>query len=657
MCGICGFVRCGNTTSPVERRLGLQTYLKRMVDIQSHRGPDGYDIFLREHQRYAVGLGHNRLSIIDLSDNARQPLRNEDGTVWITYNGEIYNYLTLRTKLKKAGHQFVSASDTEVLVHGYEEWGTGLFARLDGIFAFAIWDDRSKSLFLCRDYFGVKPLHYYLGTNTLRFSSEIKAILSDDTLKRDANNQAIHNLVNLRYNVSQETLFKGIFRLKPGTFAVYTDVRFHEKKYGPALPEPDSTIDRQTAVQGIQQRLIGAVQKQLISDVPVGINLSGGMDSGTLAAIRGKILGETGFHTFTLGFPSERNEMDDAGYLAKELDTNHHPLFAAPDFLAGLPLLIWHLEEPKINAMQSFLLSHLVSKHVKVVFSGLGGDELFAGYNCHRLIRLGETIGAGIPLSIRERTFPKWRKMVFDLQQKTGKLYLDEPRRSLQMLFSTGNPTDFYLIPRNAWDGDEKMWTSVYDRSFLKTRPNPVPEYFEKYFLGCAIPDLEKTLQAEFWTKMIDDLLLNEDRVFMANGVESRVPFLDKDLVHFAFSIPADLKIEHGVTKTLLKKAMHGTLPDWMINQKKAGFQVSSYTLFKKGLRDLVKQTLTKACVRERGIFNFGYIEQIINAKPCRSMRWHYFFLLLLVGLEYWFRIFVDRSLKIEPFVSDGHTK
>lgn len=648
MCGICGFVRWGKSGRRLENKSCLEAYITRMVNAQRHRGSDDHGVFVRLSDEFSIGLGHTRLSIIDLSEKAHQPLHNEDGTIWITFNGEIYNYLTLRKTLIEKGHSFFSLSDTEVLVRAYEEWGKDFVRLLDGIFAFAIWDDRKKILLLCRDYFGVKPLHYHKEGDTLRFSSEIKAMLTDSQLKPEVNYQVVHNLVNLRYNPSDETLFKGIYRLKPGHLALFQGGRFSVERYAPSLPEPDYKMDIESATDGILHHFTVAVKKQLVSDVPVGISLSGGIDSSSLAAIRTNALDEKGFPTFTLSFASEADEAGVARKLAEELGSDHHTVFAAPDYLSRLALIVWHLEEPKINAMQGFLLSRFVSNYVKVTFSGLGGDELFAGYNYHKFIKWGEIYGNLMPAAFTNKLFPALGKAVLSLQQKTGRLSWDEIRRGIQMVFTTGDAARFYLIPRNAWDGDDEMLKQIYNPLFLRNHIEPVSAYFTHFFQKSTSPSLENTLRAEFWTKMIDDLLLNEDRMFMASGVESRVPLLDKELVHFAFTIPAELKIKRGKTKHLMKEAMNNTLPPWVLKKKKTGFQFNSYELFKGGLRALAEKVLSKESVEERGIFNYEYIRSILDARPSQSMRWHYFFLLNLVGLEYWFRIFIDKSLNVE---------
>jgi len=648
MCGICGFVRWGSERSRLEKDAELESYISRMVNAQDHRGSDDHGVFVRLSDKFSIGLGHSRLSIIDLSAKAHQPLHNEDKSIWITFNGEIYNYLGLRKQLIEKGHRFFSWSDTEVLVHAYEEWGKDFIGLLDGIFAFAIWDDRKKNLLLCRDHFGVKPLHYYKEGNSLRFSSEIKAMLTDSHLKAKVNYQAIHNLVNLRYNPSDETLFKNIYRLKPGHLALFQGGRFFVERYAYPLPEPDYKMDTESAADGILHYLTASVKKQLVSDVPVGISLSGGIDSSSLAAIRRNGLGEKGFPTFTLSFASEADEARVASRLAEELGSDHHTFFAAPDYLDRLTLVVWHLEEPKINAIQSFLLSKFVSHYVKVAFSGLGGDELFAGYNYHKFIKWGEIYGNLMPAAFTGKIFPFLEKAVFRLQQKTGRLSWDEARRGMQMLFSTGDAARFYLIPRNAWDGDDEMLKQIYNPLFLRNHFRRVSGYFSHFFPKTTSPSLEHTLRAEFWTKMIDDLLLNEDRMFMASGVESRVPILDKDLVHFAFTIPAELKMKGGKTKHLMKEAMNNTLPPWVLKKKKTGFQFSSYDLFKGGLKDLAEKVLSKESVEERGVFNYKYIRSILDARPSQALRWHYFFLLNLVGLEYWFRIFIDKSLEVK---------
>ena len=357
MCGICGIA------GPDAARVIVQ----RMCNSLAHRGPDGEGIY----ENSGVVLGHRRLSIIDLV-TGDQPMTNEDGTIWVVYNGEIYNFLDLRRDLEQRGHRFRSQSDTEVLVHGYEEYGLDFLARLDGIFAFGLWDSRHHRLLLVRDYFGVKPLYYHFDGQTLRFASEMKAILMDQAVERQVDFQALHYFLNLRFIPGERTLFEGIRRLPPAHYLLFEEGRVRLGRYFELPHDTAPQRDEQYYVEGIRHYLRQAVRKQLVSDVPLGVYLSGGLDSSAIVACMSE-LGHTPVQTFALGFNEPTDELADAQIVATHFATAHQALALDADPLRYYPEVIWHAEEPKENILQGYLLAQFARQHVKVALGGLGG--------------------------------------------------------------------------------------------------------------------------------------------------------------------------------------------------------------------------------------------------------------------------------------------
>ncbi|HXQ23440.1 MAG TPA: asparagine synthase (glutamine-hydrolyzing), partial [Candidatus Acidoferrales bacterium] len=370
MCGICGIA------GPAAER----DVVERMSAILAHRGPDGEGFY----EDAGVVLGHRRLSIIDLV-TGDQPMSNEDGTVWAVYNGEIYNFSDLRRELETQGHRFRSSSDTEVLVHLYEQHGEAFLPKLDGIFAFALWDSRRRRLLLARDYFGVKPLHYHFDGRTLRFGSEIKALLQDPAVPRTVDFQALHYFLNLRFIPGERTLFAGIRRLLPAHYLVFEDGAARTQRYFELQPEIGPRRSESYYIDGIRHHLREAVRKQLISDVPLGVFLSGGLDSSSIVAFMSQLVEEP-IKTFCLGFNEPTDELADARVVARHFKTEHHEMSLDADPLRRYPEVIWHAEEPKENILQGYLLAQFARQHVTVVHGGLGGDELFAGYANNQLI-------------------------------------------------------------------------------------------------------------------------------------------------------------------------------------------------------------------------------------------------------------------------------
>ncbi|MGE3540974.1 MAG: asparagine synthase (glutamine-hydrolyzing) [Candidatus Tectimicrobiota bacterium] len=640
MCGICGMAG-----PDLDRAL-----VQRMCASLAHRGPDGEGLY----EDSGVVLGHRRLSIIDLV-TGEQPMTNEDGTVWVVYNGEIYNFRDLRRELEQRGHRFRSQSDTEVLVHGYEEYGVQWFARLDGIFAFGLWDSRRRRLVLVRDYFGVKPLYYRFDGQTLHFASEMKAILLDPQVERRLDFQALHYFLNLRFIPGERTLIEGIKRLPPAHYLLFEQGSIRLERYCTLTHDPASQRDEQYYIEGIRHYVRTAVHKQLVSDVPVGVYLSGGLDSSAIVACISE-LGGAPVQTFALGFNEPTDELEDARLVASHFATEHHALALEADPMRAYPEVIWHAEEPKENILQGYLLAQFARQHVKVVHGGLGGDELFAGYLHNQFIAPSQALHRYVPAVLHQHCFQPLSRLAFTLQQSLGMLQLDEYRRGMQMLLALGDPTHYYLILRNVWDYDAGAWAALYGPAWGGQRLDRTHTQFEAYFAPNGHSVLDRALWAEFHTKLVDDFLMNEDRTSMAHGLEVRVPLLDRDLVRFAFSIPWQLKIRRQQTKYIFRKAMAGLLPEQTLRKKKWGFSFNPYYQFQKDLKHVAEQILTRRRVEARGWFNYAYLRCILDHPPSPRLRWHYFFLWLVVGLEIWGQMFLDGDVSQPALELEAYT-
>lgn len=638
MCGICGMAGEQANTRVVEE----------MVRSIVHRGPDGSGIYADA----GIAMGSTRLAIIDLN-TGEQPQANEDKTVWVVYNGEIYNHRMLRQELAALGHHFVTTSDTEVLVHGYEEWGVNYFARLDGIFGFALWDTRARRLILVRDHFGIKPLHYYWDGATLRFGSEIKTILQDPTVPRAVNFQGLHYFLNLRYIPGEQTLFQNIFRLPPAHYLVLENDAIHIERYFAFEPPPETRHDEAFYIEGIRHHLREAVRKQLMSDVPLGVYLSGGLDSSALVAYASELLQEP-VRTFTMGFNEPTDENADAQIVAEYFQTDHHDLKLDADPLRDFPRVIWHAEEPKENILQGFLLSRFARESVKVALGGLGGDELFAGYAHNRFVYPLQGVHRLTPPFAQHILHPLSRA-AFGVQNAWNAPALDEYRRGMQYLCAMGDVERAYLLLRNVWDDDAGMWNNVYGEALRGQDIEPTHVAFDDYFVKNGHGAMDQILRAEFHTKMVDDFLMNEDRTSMANGVEVRVPFLDLDLARFAFSIPTELKIKNNETKYIFRRAMEGILPEHALRKPKWGFSFNPYHQFQKDLRAVANRILTRERVVGLGWFNYAYLRRILDHPAHPRLRWHYFFVWLAVGLHIWHDLYITGDVRAPQFELEAY--
>jgi asparagine synthase (glutamine-hydrolysing) len=628
MCGVVGMI------GP-RADIGI---VRQMMTAVQHRGPDDEGLW----KSTGVCLGHKRLSVIDLK-SGNQPIHNEDKSLWIVYNGEIYNFRHLRLELESKGHGFYTRTDTEVILHLYEEYGTDSFARLNGMFSFAIWDERKQCALLVRDRFGVKPLHYHWDGATLCFGSEIKVLLSDPSIQREINPQAFHDFLNLRYVPGEQTLFKSIYRLPPAHFLSLQGNRISLQRYW-SLPVDDSETCTITAwSEKLRECISSAVDRQMVSDVPLGIYLSGGLDSSSLVAAASKRSNGI-LKTFSLGFNEPTDELDDGRLVARHFQTSHHEISLDLDPLQFLPEVIWHVEEPKVNILQGYLLARFARQEVKVVLSGLGGDELFAGYDILRFIAPLEGLQPWIPKFIADGPLEWISRAAYSVQEGSNSHRWQQHRLGIQWLASTGRRARMYSLLRNAWDYNGSLQQKLYGPAMRELRVRPIEAYFERYFANNSESMVAQTLRAEFETKMVNDFLLSEDRVSMANGLEVRVPFLDNELVNLAWRIPTKLKYQQGRGKYILKMAMSQWLPQTIIDKRKWGFTFSSYHQFLKDLKAVAEGVLTRERVETVGWFNYAWIRQIIDYPPHPRLRWHYFMLWMMVGFEIWRQTFLITS-------------
>ncbi len=654
MCGICGIL----SSSPRPHSRALMA----MSRAQAHRGPDGVGFYLDGAEPAVVfspdelpdtasrvALAHQRLAILDPSSAGRQPMISPDGRLALVFNGEIYNFRELRRELRADGTDFRTDTDTEVLLHLYsrdpehpERW----LSRLNGIFAFALWDRAREELLLARDPFGVKPLHFASEEGCFRFGSEIKSLLAAGWRPR-LNRAALHLFMNVRYVPGNETLFQGVERLPPGTCArvrdghMSTPLRFYE------LPGSDPAQGEGDVPARMGRIFHESVERQLLSDAPLGMALSGGLDSGMIVAAASRLLRDDAdlrlpdriCRTFTLGFHEPNDENEAAAAVAEHFGSLHTDRMLDLNPLARARDVIRAVEEPKINMLQGYELAGMVREHVKVLFSGLGGDELFAGYDIHRFCNTLGHLHRFTPAALQKWLLAPVGGALWHLQSRSGFLRTEHYRIGAQILLSAGDRAGFYTRLRNAWDGDAGMYARVYARPDDFRDFPTCAEVFRPHFESDA-PYLEQVLRAEFQEKMVNDFLVNEDRNTSAHGVEGRVPFLDRELVDAAFRLPAAQKMRGRQTKAIWREVARRDLPAFLLERKKQGFTFSSYHQWQKDLRGVVEARLTRGWCEETGLFSHDFVRSVLNAPPHPNLRWHYFMVWMMLGVQDWLEVF-----------------
>jgi asparagine synthase (glutamine-hydrolysing) len=623
MCGIVGIYNFkGN---PVDSFL-----VQRMVKTLEHRGPDDEGIYIDKN----FGLGHRRLSIIDTSKAGRQPMVNKDESLFIVFNGEIYNFQKLREILKGLGHQFKSKTDTEVVLHGYEEWGTDCLKRFDGMFAFAILDRKNSQFFLARDRMGEKPLYYYIDQERFIFASEIKAIIEDQNVIREIGNQGLINYFTFGHSIAPDTIYKNIKKLLPGHYLVVKDGRTEIKEYWDSLTVGEKK-DRGEKYYKQKTREIfeEAVKEELISDVPLGVFLSGGIDSSSVVAMMAK--NEVSpLRTFSVGFDlagGEFNELRDAKVVAKHFKTEHHELFLRePDLINALNKLVYYYDEPfgDAAAFPVFYLSQFAKKYVKVVLTGEGGDEIFGGYRRYIVENIRSNFSA-LNLFSGNNMFNKAIEPLPGL-------------RRTKKLIETVQIEDDLLRYTNwlVFFSKEKIRGLLKDK-LLAGRENPLKTYKEYFSRYQTENLLDKIMYLDQKILLPDCYLEKVDKASMAFGLETRSPILNHRLVEFANSVPSKYKVKGIKTKYILKEAMKDVLPRQILEKKKHGLSVPTNAWFRGKLKNYLFEIVFDKKTRARGYFNFSYIEKLYKNyqnknQPLDSQLW------LILNFELWHRQFID---------------
>jgi asparagine synthase (glutamine-hydrolysing) len=624
MCGICGIF--DQSGSPIDRSL-----LDRMTSVIRHRGPDGDGQFVDRE----VGLGHRRLSIIDLGGGG-QPIGNEDGSVQIVFNGEIYNFVELRKELEAFGHAFRTRSDTEVIVHAYEQWGMDCVKRFNGMFAFAIWDKAKRQLFLARDHLGIKPLYYVVIGNRLLFASEIKALTKDSACPRNVDLEALAELFTFRSVPSPKTLFKGIFKLPPGHLMRVSKNDIEIKRFWNWIPTLRKQWREEELIEEYQSLLEDAVHLQLRSDVPLGLFLSSGVDSGVLLAIMSKYSSGP-VQAFTIGFEEgeKTNEVEDARKMAGRFGADHHAMIVtAADYMKYYDRYMSDLEEPVGHepAAAFYFVANITSQRVKVALSGQGADEPWAGYDRYIGVKLS-AIYSRMPSLIRNDLAHLLAKMPGRMERlKRGLTSLGEP----DMLTRFTKVYSFFNADMKA-----QLYKGALKEHFEMDPYGPKEALRRLQSDVQHLDPLTQMLYIDARANLPDDLLMVGDKTSMANSLEVRVPFLDYRLVEFIESLPPQLKL-HGLTgKYLHKKAMLKWLPREVVYRKKKGFAHPIAHWLRTSMRPLVEDCLLSKDSFAASYFDQGYIRQILE-RDRQGKEQYMRHIYLLLSLELWRRTFLS---------------
>jgi asparagine synthase (glutamine-hydrolysing) len=619
MCGIAGLLSLSG--KPV-----LEEEIQSMCDAMVHRGPDDDGYYVAS----GIALGMRRLSIIDI-EGGHQPVHNEDRSVWVVFNGEIYNFKNLRALLERQGHRFYTNTDTEVIVHLYEQYGESCVDKLRGMFSFAVWDERRQTLFLARDRLGIKPMFYSVVDERFAFGSELKVVLQLPELERRLNWSSVNHLFSAMCTPSAESIVEGVHKLKPGhllTASVRGGIKV--RQYWDVDFDPDYGRDESFFIERLRDLLDESVQMRLVADVPLGAFLSGGIDSSAVVATMAR-LSAGAIKTFSIGFPdNDYNELQYARQVAQKFGTDHYELILDPNVFDVIDDLAWYLDEPfgDSSAIPTYMVSKLAAGYVKVVLSGDGGDELFGGYDRYvkerkerslfkipsPLRKVAGLAGSLMPEGAKGRNF--LRHLAFDGADRyfdANILFREAEKASLFLpaAYETIHKED----PRSAWrpfiESGTMQWLSALQYMDIK---NYLP----------------------------NDILTKVDRMSMAHSIEARVPLLDHKLVEFAATIPPELKLRDNTTKYIFKKAMAGILPDEILHRPKRGFAIPLGRWFRGQLSTYMRDLLLSRNSMERGLFRQSYIERLIqmndSGRPMDLQLW------TLITFELWCRRFLDES-------------
>ena len=625
MCGIAGIVKM----DPRER-VGLER-LNRMREVLVHRGPDGAGTRLQG----PAGLAHRRLAIVDV-DGGQQPIPNEDRSTWIICNGEIYNHASLRPELESLGHRYISRSDTETILHLYEEEGERCVERLQGMFAFAIWDGPRGRLLLARDRLGIKPLYYACTDKEILFASEIKAILAAGPLSPQFNRQILPEYLATRFVAGEETFFSGIRKLLPGrTLTWSVGEGLTQRRYW-QLPLDTNIEPDGTHAAGVRSRLDSAVKSHLMSDVPLGVFLSGGLDSTALAALMARQMSEP-LKTFSVGFAEAgASELPWARLAARSVGSDHHECVVSPkEFFSALPRLVWHEDEPIAfsSSVPLYFVSRLASRHVKVVLSGEGADELFLGYNRYRLTawnaRMSRIWGSMLPVG-RQSVARLMRWLPGRAGAVAARSFLSLPDGPRSQFYE-----NFAVFP-------EILQRSLLVEPELLDSRDPYLDNLRCYE-GAVGGSLDRMGRADLQTYLVE-LLMKQDQMSMATSIESRVPYLDTALVEHVITIPGRQRLPGFRTKAVLRDAVRDLVPPEILKRRKMGFPVPLEGWLRGQYWPVVEDLVLGPRAASRGLFDPGVLRNLAEDHRAGAAG-HAERLWLLINLEQWHRIFIDGEM------------
>jgi asparagine synthase (glutamine-hydrolysing) len=626
MCGIAGFISKEKNAPQIEREI----LLDRMCKIITHRGPDEQGAIVKDR----AALGMRRLSIIDLKCG-QQPIYTEDGNLAIVFNGEIYNFQELKKELESLGHRFKTNSDTETIIHAYEEFGTNCLEKLRGMFAFAIWNFREESLFIARDRVGKKPLFYSLtDEGNFVFGSELKVLLAHGEIKKEIDFSALDAYLTFGYVPEEFCIFKTVKKLEPAHFLIYKNGRITTEKYWDFRYEKITEVKSEAEyIRELKELLKEAVKVRLISEVPLGAFLSGGVDSSTIVGLMSQI-SDKPVKTFSIGFNEDSfNELKYARIAAKHFETEHHEFIVTPDLVNIVDELIWHFDEPfaDSSALPTFMVSKMAREFVTVILSGDGGDELFAGYTRYAidqkrsgLERLPKAIRGGLLKPLSENLPHGFR----------GKNYLYN---------ASLDAVDRYIDSVSHFNDLRK--NALYSENFLANLNGNFGkgvEVFQEIAGSVSTGNaVDKLLYLDSKTYLPSDILTKVDRMSMATSLEARVPLLDHKLIDFVMQIPPELKLKGQETKYIFKKAMEGIVPHEILYREKQGFGVPINEWINSNLRERIHHELQEKRTLERGYFEAKYIKTLLD-EHSTNRRDHSYRLWILWMSELWHRQFVD---------------
>jgi len=628
MCGINGIA-----FSPRSGRQVDKAKLVQMRDILHHRGPDDGGVFVDGN----IGLAHRRLSIVDVAHGA-QPMFNSDRSCAIIYNGEVYNHNDYRDELTAKGYEFQNRSDTETILHLYEEYGRDCVDHLRGMFAFAIWDKGKQELFIARDRFGVKPLYYFHDSyGNLFFASEIKALIKAGAVKPEINFGSLPDQFANHGTSGDETLFCGVKRLMPGHTLTWCDGRINIREFWDLSFEPKHDVFSDAEyIEEWRELFRQSVELRLMADVPLGMFLSGGIDSSAIAAIMSTMVKEP-IKTFSVGFQErEANELSYARLVAKKFGTDHHEITITPEqFFDALPNLVWHEDEPIgfVASVPLYFVSKLAQQHVKVVLTGEGSDETLAGYGRYQkalnLLNYGEKYESMTPSFLRDAVRGGVATLPGVLNRKLNRTFLSRDSDIESLFFD-----NFAVFPK-------AMQRQLFRRETRERIGNTDPYFLQNQLLekNDAEDVLDKLLYADTKT-YLHELLMKQDQMSMAASIESRVPFLDHKLVEFTARMPREMKLRGGTTKWILREAMKGVLPTEILNRPKMGFPVPIGRWFRGEFKHIVDEYVLGERTLSRGIFDTTFLRSLVakhNTGENHDER-----LWSLVNFEIWQRRFID---------------